>query len=153
MDTLRPEIRAKIEDVIARGVDMTIATQRPDGFPQATVVSYVGDGLRIYLGCGAASQKAANMTRDPKVSLTITLPYADWDHITGISAAGIAEKVTDPQEIGHLGALMLKKFPEAAKYAGMDDGTGMAVFRIGLKIVSLLDYTKGFGHSDLVEFG
>lgn len=38
---------------------MTIATLRPDGWPQATVVGYVNEGLALYFLCGLDSQKAA----------------------------------------------------------------------------------------------
>src|ERR1700731_3853356 len=31
--------------------DMTIATVREDGYPQATAVSYVNDGLAVYFSC------------------------------------------------------------------------------------------------------
>lgn len=58
----------------AAGKDLSLATLRADGTPKATVVSYVSDGLSIYIGCAADSQKAANLARDPRVSLTITLP-------------------------------------------------------------------------------
>jgi nitroimidazol reductase NimA-like FMN-containing flavoprotein (pyridoxamine 5'-phosphate oxidase superfamily) len=51
---------------------MTIATLvRPDGWPQATTVGYVNEGLTLYFLCGLDSQKAANLARDDRVSLTI----------------------------------------------------------------------------------
>jgi nitroimidazol reductase NimA-like FMN-containing flavoprotein (pyridoxamine 5'-phosphate oxidase superfamily) len=50
---------------------MTLATNRPDGWPQATTVGYVNDGLTIYFLCSPQSQKAANLARDSRVSLTI----------------------------------------------------------------------------------
>lgn len=37
---------------------MTIATIRDDGYPQATVVGFVHDGLTIYFGSDRNSQKA-----------------------------------------------------------------------------------------------
>ncbi len=40
---LRKQIISIIDDV----QDMTIATVRDDGYPQATTVSYVNDGLTI----------------------------------------------------------------------------------------------------------
>ena len=46
---------------------MTIATLRPDGWPQATVVGYVNQGLALYFLCGLDSQKAANIARDDRV--------------------------------------------------------------------------------------
>ena len=38
---------------------MTVATVRPDGWPQATTVGYASEGLMLYFLCGRQSQKAA----------------------------------------------------------------------------------------------
>jgi nitroimidazol reductase NimA-like FMN-containing flavoprotein (pyridoxamine 5'-phosphate oxidase superfamily) len=40
---------------------MTLATLRPDGWPQATTCGYAHDGLTLYFLCGPDSQKAANL--------------------------------------------------------------------------------------------
>ena len=52
-DALREQIISIIDDA----QDMTIATVREDGYPQATTVSYAKDGLIIYFGASADSQK------------------------------------------------------------------------------------------------
>ena len=62
-------IRAKILKLLGQHRLMTIATNRPDGWPQATTVVYANDGLTIYFMCGAKSQKAQNIARDNRVSL------------------------------------------------------------------------------------
>src|SRR5262245_27939539 len=64
-------IRQKILTLLDQHRIMTIATLRPDGWPQATTVGYVNDGLTLYFLCGLDSQKAANLARDERVSLTI----------------------------------------------------------------------------------
>ncbi|MGA8902964.1 MAG: pyridoxamine 5'-phosphate oxidase family protein [Bradyrhizobium sp.] len=46
---------------------MTIATLRPDGWPQATTVGYVSEGLDLYFLCGPNSQKAHNLAVDDRV--------------------------------------------------------------------------------------
>ena len=143
-------LRAKLLEILQKGGDMTIATQRTDNYPQATTVSYVSDGFDIYFGCGATSQKARNLATRPEVSLTINLPYEDWDHILGISAGGRCSRVTDSVQIGRFSKLTLAKFPQVLTYAGQDLGAELAVFKIKLKVVSLLDYTQGFGHNDLL---
>ena len=89
---------------------MTLATVRKDGDPQATTVSYVNDGLNIYFGCAANSHKARNLARDSKVSLTVNLPYTSWNDIRGLSIGGLAERVTDPQEIAQISQPMLDRF-------------------------------------------
>lgn len=148
-------LKSKILDVLANAKDMTIATIREDGYPQATVVSYANDGLSIYFGCGDQSQKAKNIAGNNKVSITVTRDYQDWDEIKGVSMGGIAEPVTDPKEIAQAARLMLIKFPQIVKHlpqdvTGISDIKGTSFYRVTPKVVSLLDYTKGFGHNDLV---
>jgi nitroimidazol reductase NimA-like FMN-containing flavoprotein (pyridoxamine 5'-phosphate oxidase superfamily) len=68
---------------------MTIAAVRPDGWPQATTVGYVNEGLTLYSLCGLNSQKAVNLTRD-RVSLTIDHDTSRVMEITGLSMAAHA---------------------------------------------------------------
>jgi hypothetical protein len=60
--------------ILEAGGEMTVATVRPDGYPQANTVNYVSDGLVIYFGCAAESQKVRNIGCNDKVSLTVTPP-------------------------------------------------------------------------------
>jgi len=144
-DSLREEILS----VLTGASDMTIATIRPDGYPQATTVSYVTDGLTIYFGCAAESQKAQNIAYNDKVSLTVTLPYFSWEAIRGLSVGGTAKPVTDPNEINRVSELMLRKFPQILQYA-LAGKKGLFLVRITPEVISLLDYRKGFGHTELV---
>jgi nitroimidazol reductase NimA-like FMN-containing flavoprotein (pyridoxamine 5'-phosphate oxidase superfamily) len=148
---ITPAQRQQIVSIIDDVDDMTIATVREDGFPQATTVSYVNDGLTIYFGTGAHAQKAANIARCEKISLTINRPYKTWDEIEGVSIGGRALKVTDANEQAKVGALMFKKFPQIAQYAASPPDTELALYRIDPIVVSLLDYRKGFGHTDLIR--
>ena len=130
---------------------MTIATIRQDGYPQATTVSFANDGLDIYFGCSEDSQKARNISRNGKVSLTINLPYANWGEIRGISAGGHADRLTDPSEIEQAGRLLLQEIPSRDCRVCLWARTmGVAFFKVVPKVISVLDYRKGFGHTDLV---
>ena len=141
----------RIVDILDAADDLTIATLRDDGYPQATVVSFANDGLTIYLGTGAGAQKAQNMRRDGRVSIAVTLPYKTWDQIKGLNLAGRADLITAPEEFRHVGELMYKKFPQISQYADFGTGMDMALFRITPEIVSILDYAQGFGHTDLID--
>src|SRR5271166_227752 len=143
-------LEQEIVSILNEANDLTIATIRKDGYPQATTVSYVNDGLTIYFGYAAQSQKAENIGHSAKVSLTVNLPYASWDEIRGLSVGGKAARVTDPKEMDRVGRLMLRKFPQIARYA-LADMEQLAVFRIISEIISVIDYRKGFGHTDLVK--
>jgi nitroimidazol reductase NimA-like FMN-containing flavoprotein (pyridoxamine 5'-phosphate oxidase superfamily) len=67
---MEEEIKNKILTLLDQHRIMTIATLRPDGWPQATTVGYANEGLTIYFVCSSDSQKAANLARDDRVSLT-----------------------------------------------------------------------------------
>jgi nitroimidazol reductase NimA-like FMN-containing flavoprotein (pyridoxamine 5'-phosphate oxidase superfamily) len=145
-----PRLRQEIISILDNADDMTIATVREDGYPQATTVSYVNDGLKIYFGCAAGSQKAKNLARDSKVSFTVNLPYASWNDIRGLSIGGRAERVTDPREADQVSQLMFEKFPQIAGYAPAEL-EAIVLFRVTPEVISVLDYRKGFGHADLVK--
>lgn len=143
--------REQIVAILDAAQDLTVATNREDGYPQATTVSYANDGMTIYFGTGATAQKARNIARDGRVSLTVNLPYANWDEIRGLSIGGRASRVTDPDESGKVGALMLRKFPQIANYAAFGSAMDMVLFRVAPEVISILDYSKGFGHTELVR--
>jgi nitroimidazol reductase NimA-like FMN-containing flavoprotein (pyridoxamine 5'-phosphate oxidase superfamily) len=89
-------IRKKILTVLDQHRVLTIATLRPDGWPQATTVVYANDGLTIYFVCDPGSQKAINLARDDRVSLTIDHDTPQVTEITGLSMAAHAQAVVDP---------------------------------------------------------
>ena len=130
--------------------DMTIATVRDDGFPQATTVSYVNDGLDLYFMTAADSQKVKNIAANNKVSLTINSEYQSWDEIEGLSMAALAQPVDDLEEQERIGELLMKKFPEAEQYKD-DIDIDLAFFRLEPQVISLLDYKKSFGYTETVE--
>ena len=149
---MAPGLKQEILSILDDASDMTIATVREDGYPQAITVSYVNNGLNIYFGCAANSQKAKNIARDSKVSLTVNLPYTSWNDIRGLSIGGRAERITNPQEVAQASQLMFERFPQIARYAPaeLED---IVLFHVTPEVISVLDYRKGFGHSDLVKVG
>lgn len=148
---MTPELHDKILGILARHNNMSIATLRPDGFPQVTTVSYANDGLKVYFGCGSDSQKAHNLGRDPRVSAAIDEDHANWNEIEGISLAGTAARVTDPAEFDRIGRLFRTKFPQMEAFGPGDDTFDLTLFRVSPSVISVLDYTKGFGHTELVH--
>lgn len=140
-----------ILDVIEHAHDLTLATVREDGYPQATTVTYAHDGLTLYAGIGSHSQKAHNIRRDAKVSLTINLPYRQWGEIRGLSMSGLAQVLEDPAEIAHARDCLVRRFPQVAEWGGPDMAREVVFLRITPQVISVLDYSKGFGHTELVN--
>ena len=143
-------IRKKILALLAKHRKMTIATLRPDGWPQATTVGYGNEGLRIYFLCGPDSQKAANLAHDNRVSLTIDDDTGQVMAIDGLSMAARAEVVTDPIEAEKALQLMIERYPQQDVPLPMPNAADLRIFRVTPTVISVLDYSKGFGHTDLV---
>lgn len=145
------DIKVKILTLLDQHRIMTVATLRPDGWPQATTVGYVNEGMTLYFLCGLDSQKAKNLARDDRLSLTIDHDTADLMTITGLSMAARARVVDDRAEAEEILRMMPLKYLEAKplpmQMPGPDD---VCLFRVTPSVISVLDYTKGFGHTDLV---
>jgi len=142
-------IRAKILDLLGQHRLMTVATNRPDGWPQATTVGYANDGFTLYFLCGPQSQKALNIARDNRISLTVDHDVSDPMAITGLSMAAIAAPVEDAAEVSTATDLLMKRYPEYAGYPPPKSGD-IVIMRVVPKVISVLDYSKGFAHTDLV---
>ena len=144
-------IKKKILALLDQHRIMTVATLRPDGWPQATTVGYVSEGLNLYFLCGRESQKAANLSRDDRVSLTIDHDTSDLMAISGLSMAGHAQAVLDRAEAERILRMLPSKYPEQVSLPGpMPTADEIRIFRISPTVISVLDYSKGFGHTDLV---
>jgi nitroimidazol reductase NimA-like FMN-containing flavoprotein (pyridoxamine 5'-phosphate oxidase superfamily) len=146
-------IRAKILRLLDQHRIMTLATLRPDGWPQATTVGYVNEGLTLYFLCGLDSQKAANLALDDRVSLTIDHDTSDLMAITGLSMAAHARAVVDRTEAEKVLRLLPMRYPEQLDLplpVPMPTTEDIRIFRVTPTVISVLDYAMGFGHTDLV---
>jgi PPOX class probable F420-dependent enzyme len=153
MIRMEEAIRTKIGTLLDQHRNMSVATLRPDGWPQATTVGYANDGLTLYFLCGRDSQKAANLARDNRVSLTIDDDTPEIMEITGLSMAARAEAVDDPAEAQKALRMLMQKYPEQKSLPSslsMPTPEDVRIFRLTPTVISVLDYTKGFGHTDLV---
>jgi len=145
------EIRKKILSLLDQHRIMTIATLRPDGWPQATTVGYVNEGLTLYFLCGLESQKAKNLARDDRVSLTIDHDTPELMAITGLSMAAHAQAVVDRAEAAKVLRMMPLKYPENVSLPmPMPTPEEVRIFRVTPQVISVIDYSKGFAHTDLV---
>jgi PPOX class probable F420-dependent enzyme len=144
-------IKRTILDLLAEHRIMTIATLRADGWPQATTVGYGNDGLVLYFLCGPESQKAANIRRDGRVSITIDHDTDQVMDIKGLSMAAHAQVVQDESEKKEALGLILSRYSEQKDFPlPMPKPEDLCIVRLTPKVISALDYTKGFAHTDLV---
>jgi len=131
---------------------MALATLRADGWPQATMVNYANDGLLLYFIISKNSQKYANINRDSRVSIVIGRDFDNPADIKALSIAANASEIRDPAQRERAIHLVLERHPGLAKFGGPDLKQS-AVMRAYCSIVTILDYSKGFGHADLLTVG
>ena len=142
-----------MEDKAIRILDahriMSIATVRPDGWPQNTVVGYANDGLLVYFLISRDSQKFANIEQEGRVAIAVAKEPDDIRHITAVFAGAEASEVTDPKQRQHGWELLAKRHPNLADYM-LPDRSQAAMMRANCKYLSILDYSQGLGHADEV---
>lgn len=144
------DLRAEIIAILDEHRLMTIATIRRDGWPQATVVSYANDGLFLYSVIGRNTQKYLNIVLDPRVSVSMSNDVGFPFGYKGLSLGGHATILESRTEIDRVCAMVLRRNPQYDHFP-TPDPTMIAVLCFKPEFVSIIDYSKGFGHSDLVR--
>jgi nitroimidazol reductase NimA-like FMN-containing flavoprotein (pyridoxamine 5'-phosphate oxidase superfamily) len=131
---------------------MALATARPDGWPQATTVCYVNDGLVIYFLISRSSQKFANIGRDGRVSIAIGDSAPLPSQIKGLSMAAEAFEVRDEPYRSQVLAKLSARHPNYFDAATFDRA-GSALMRALPRIISVVDFSRGLGHSEAMSVG
>ena len=147
---MTPSTKRLILEQLKTHRNMSLATVRPDGYPQATTVAFANDGLTLYFACDRNGQKVRNLQRSPKVSLTINKDTANWKKITGLSMGATAKVLERPADTQRALALLSRKFKDM-KGLSEEDLAETAFVRVQPKVISMLDYRRGFGWTKLVR--
>lgn len=126
---------------------MAISTVRPDGWPQTTIVGYANDGLAIYFLILRTSQKFANILHDDRVSVAIGEEPRDLREAKAVFAGAKACEVTDPKQRKHAWQLLVERHPNLADFL-LPESSEAAMMWADCRHVSIVDYSKGLGHSD-----
>jgi hypothetical protein len=151
MQQIDPDKYELATTILARAKELTLATVRGDGSPHASTVNFAADGLTIYAAISLDGSKAHDLSGEARVALTVNAPYDRWSEIQGMSIEGRAAFVTDPQELSFAGALLMYKLPEYERIITQPEilpWPGLLFIRIKPERLVLLDYTRGFGHSE-----
>lgn len=143
-------LRSRIIEVLGRQHLMTVATVRPDGYPQATLVNYVHDDLIVYFATAATSQKADNIELNNKVSVSIFDRAQDFHNLHSLSMSGTAARVQENQRADEFASRLFSDVPQSRRFVP-DDPKELAVYEIRPVAIALVDYESGFGKTHLVQ--
>lgn len=120
---------------------LTLACNRPDGWPQATTVGYVNEGLTLYFVVARTSQKFDNLRADPRASVAIRFSGKENGDGVGLSMAGKVEEVTEPAVVERLNKAVAKRFPGI--HVHCPSGPSVVVLRFRPTIISAVGVVKG----------
>jgi nitroimidazol reductase NimA-like FMN-containing flavoprotein (pyridoxamine 5'-phosphate oxidase superfamily) len=131
---------------------MAIATNRPDGWPQNTIVGYANDGLLVYFLISRQGQKFANIQQDNRVALAVAREPEDLHLLKAVFAGAEASEVTDEKQRRNAWRLLTERHPNLTDFE-MPDQSEAALMRAICRHLSILDFTKGQGHAVEVTVG
>ncbi|CAN5529716.1 pyridoxamine 5'-phosphate oxidase family protein [soil metagenome] len=141
---IAPDQQARIDALLDENQVMSLATNRPDGWPQVTPVNYLHHGGALYFVVSRSSQKLANIQRDGRVSIMIGGTGKSRER--GLSMAAMVTEVVDVGRIAQFNALLWST-PAGAAFAPHPTESSIAVLMATPQIISLIDYAKPPGHA------
>lgn len=128
---------------------MTVATVRPDGWPQATIVGYANEGWSLYFLIYRDSQKFANIERDNRVAITVGSEPSELAKIKAVYAGCEVSEITDIGERTRAWELLAQRHPNLTDLAPPQKSE-VATMVARCKHVSVLDYSQGLGHAESI---
>ena len=94
-------------DLLERPVFAHLATIRPDGSPQSSVMWFAWDGEVIRMTHTKKRQKFRNLEKDPRVALSIADPD---DHYRFLEVRGVVEKIEDDDDEASFYASLQRRY-------------------------------------------
>lgn len=133
---------------------MSLATAGSAGIHAANLF-YACDGLALVWVSDSDARHSRAIAADPRVAATIAPDYVDFPVIRGLQIAGMARRVTEPEQQRCLG-LLEARYPFLRELAHLPEDlraayARAAVYRLQPARIVLIDNTKGFGHKETLE--
>jgi PPOX class probable F420-dependent enzyme len=92
----------EVTQLLASCRKVQLATISPDGYPHLVTMYYALRDGKIAFWTYRTSQKALNLSRDPRISCLVETGEAYFD-LRGVLVQGVVETVTDPADVYQIG--------------------------------------------------
>jgi len=148
-----PPIHSQAVDTIVAVLDrerlMSIAVNRPDGWPQVSTVGYVNDGFNLFFVTGRESQKLANITADSRVSVAIR---SSAEHSAfGVSMAARAHEVSDNAVADRVNKLVWARHSPGG--VSCPATSSVAIIHLVPELVCAISAADGRSHTECFSIG
>jgi len=137
----------EVASFLARARTLNVATVNPDGTIHLVAMWFVMHGTSPVFWTYGKSQKARNLSRDPRLS-ALAEDGDSYDALRGVHLTGAAEVIADPARVLGVGQEL------AAKYEG--SGHGGDLSRAAAKRVAVILHparTVSWDHRKLAAIG
>ena len=119
---------------------MTLAVNGADGFPWASTVAYVNDGLDIYFVSAREGPRCERLALDPRAGVAVR-GSDDLADASGLALTGTVEAVSDAGEIERINRLVILR--RQGRHAFAASSHAVAVFRFAAQTLSLTRVEAG----------
>jgi PPOX class probable F420-dependent enzyme len=92
----------EVTQLLASSRKVQLATISPDGYPHLVTMYYALRDGKIAFWTYRTSQKALNLSRDPRISCLVETGEAYFD-LRGVLIQGVVQTVTDPGDVYQIG--------------------------------------------------
>ena len=143
------DIEDQVITYLSKRKFLTLATSSSNGKPFTHPLAYVNIGATTYFSTSDVSRKIKNIQENPNVAYSIYDNTEHLDEVRSVQMEGEANILTDKKESEEILELLHNKFP-FMKEMQLDSDT--VIVKITPKTCFFIDYTKGFGNRDKIEY-
>jgi len=137
-------------DLLNSESTLTLATCGADGAPHAASLFYLADDdQRLFWFSSARSRHSRNLKRDPRASVTVHAPTADWRKIRGLQMQGSARPVADRELRRTIAAAYSERFRLGRLFQALIARSRLYCFEPCS--IRYIDNNRGFGFKCTVE--
>ncbi|MCX7837846.1 MAG: pyridoxamine 5'-phosphate oxidase family protein [Anaerolineae bacterium] len=138
---------------------LTLATVNDDGTPHACDLFYAQVGTTFYFLSDPQTRHVHNLTREPRVAVTIHGDARGWQEIRGVQIIGIAARVTRRTERARAFAAYIRKYAFVRAMLPRVEMLGRAhptfgvveLYKIVPRWVRWIDNTRRFGYKYVIQ--
>jgi len=143
------EIKDQIINYLSKRKFLTLATSSKNGEPLTHPIAYVNIEDTIYFSTGKQTRKFKNIKNNPNVAFSVYDNTEYLDEVRSVQMEGKAILVNNKKESKQINDMLEKKFPNMANLTKDKDSI---IIKISPKSCYFIDYTKGFGYKDKIEY-
>jgi len=146
------DLKEEVINYLKKKETIALSTSSTDGHPLTHAVAVVSENGIVYFATNRNTRKVRNIQANPNVA------YSTWDmngnleKIKQVQMEGKAIILTDEKEIEEADQKLMKKFHELAKHKKVTRNPDNIFIKIEPIKCYYSDYSKGFGHRDIVIF-